>query len=673
MTAANTGITDSKRIIAWLDNHPKAITILHTARRRAREYNCNWCVVYVQAPPRLPMLDDDAEEHMLRLCTLAEQMGAEVLHLQANHVEAGLKDFLETEKDRIELFIVGSTETNGVLRRFHLRRAPWERAVRVAGAYTRVEIIPLSGLPIGKFRWNWRSLKLAHPMHILYALAAVCVAYLASLCMEWLMPPALFRVNIQNVDLLFMAACAFAASRYGLLSGLTAAIAGSLTYNYFYMPPYKTLGMATVTEMLNITIFLLAGLLIALFTSRARSYADSVAKRERATQALFTLYRIASTAFSRQQALETLQRKLSQMLDIDVAFFLPPALNPDGIIPTVPADLTLDDTDRRALESCWAEIKTTGLASPLYTHASWRFEPMVAPGGEIGVLAIRPKPGQTFDMWLGYLLTNIADQTAVLIEHIEMERSMEATRLREEREKLRSMLLSSVSHDLKTPLAGIIGGLSVYRSVGDRLTPQKRTELLESAFEEAQRLDSFITNILDMTRLESGKIDFHPEWHDMPGLIQQVTKRIQHRLRNRSLLVHPCPKDIEIYMDVMMTGQVLQNLLDNACKYTPDGTQIEIRCSLDETYGFLCRVRDHGAGIPGEKLDHVFDKYARLQKEDSQIAGTGLGLAICKAVMDMQRGWITVTNHPQGGTEFTFCLPQWRKTQPILTAEEEVA
>jgi two-component system, OmpR family, sensor histidine kinase KdpD len=609
---------------------------------------------------------------MLRLCTLAEQMGAEVLRLQANHAEAGLAEFLEAEKERIELFIIGSPDTNK-LSQFRLRRTPWERAMQIAGQYARVEIIPLSGLSMGRLRWNWRNLKPAQPVQIIYAFAAVSVAFAASHILKWMLPPALFRVNMQNVSLLFMIACAFVAGRYGLLPGLVAAAISFLTYNYFYVAPYHIWQIASVTEAINMTIFLSAGVLIALFTSRARSYADNVAKRERATQALFTLYRIASTTFSRQQALETLQRKLSQMLDIDVAFFLPPAINPDGIEATTPGNLTLDDADQRALESCWTEMKATGLASPLHTHASWRFEPMMAPGGKIGVLAVRPKPGWVFDLWLGYLLANIADQTAVLIEHIEMERSMEDTRLREEREKLRSMLLSSVSHDLKTPLAGIIGGLSVYRSVGDRLTPQKRSELLESAFEEAQRLDSFITNILDMTRLESGKIDFHPEWHEIPSIIQQVTKRIQHRLRNRTLLVHPCPKDIEIYMDIMMTGQVLQNLLDNACKYTPDGTKIEIRCVIDETRGFLCSVHDYGPGIPENKLGHVFDKYARLQKEDSQVAGTGLGLAICRAVMEMQRGWITVANHPQGGTEFTFCLPQWRKMQSISTIEEEVA
>ena len=282
---------------------------------------------------------------------------------------------------------------------------------------------------------------------------------------------------------------------------------------------------------------------------------------------------------------------------------------------------------------------------------------------------MRPLREKILDMWLSALLTNIADQMAILLEHLELEQSMEATRLRSEREKLRSMLLSSISHDLKTPLAGIIGALSVHRSVGERLTPDRRKELLDSALEEAQRLDSFITNILDMTRRESGKIDLRQEWQDIDTVIQSAAKRSQHRLRQRTLDIQGC-LGTEVYMDAMMIEQVLQNLIDNACKYTPDGTRIEICCTASQREGFRCRVRDFGPGIPEDKLSQVFDKYARLKKQDSQVAGTGLGLAICKAVMEMQSGWIVAANHPEGGAEFTFGLPHWRKTRQGATKKE---
>jgi two-component system sensor histidine kinase KdpD len=139
----------------------------------------------------------------------------------------------------------------------------------------------------------------------------------------------------------------------------------------------------------------------------------------------------------------------------------------------------------------------------------------------------------------------------------------------------------------------------------------------------------------------------------------------------RTLIVRPIPPDIEVFMDVVMTEQVLQNILDNACKYTPEGTAIEIECRMAER-GFTCSVRDHGPGLPPQELTKVFDKYARIEKRDSQVAGTGLGLAISKAVMEAQKGWVKAENHPDGGAVFTFCLPQWRSVSTIITEGKTV-
>jgi two-component system sensor histidine kinase KdpD len=347
---------------------------------------------------------------------------------------------------------------------------------------------------------------------------------------------------------------------------------------------------------------------------------------------------------------------------MDVAFFLPPALNPDAIEPAFPRDLHLDEADRAALELCWKEMKTTGLASPYDFDTQWRFEPMLASGGEIGVLAIRPRPHAKLDAWFGRLLTAIADQTAAVIEHIELERSMEATRIREEREKLRSMLLSSVSHDLKTPLASIIGALSICRSQR-AVTPEKREILIETALEEAERLDSFITNILDMTHLESGKIEFKQDWHNPQAMIQEVIKRLTYRMRQHKVVIQPSPVKVEVYMDLVMTEQVFQNILDNACKYTPASAVIEVSCIQKEGQGIFWQIRDHGKGLPPEKLDRIFDKYSRLQMKDSQVAGTGLGLAISRAIMEAQNGTVTAANHPEGGAVFTIQLPKWRMAE----------
>jgi two-component system sensor histidine kinase KdpD len=668
--SSNTQVSHRQLIIACVEDHPKAIMLLRTAQRRAQQQQCKWRAVFIETPTDARQMEDAPRERILRLLTLAEQMGGETAHIEAQTLEKGLESLLEKEKQRLALVIVGSAELEG--HKYRFRSPSWIIAARVASQYTQVEIVPLSGHPYHRSLAEKLHLRSMHPQDALYAIAAVSIAYMGALLLQWLLPPALFRINDQNIGLLFMIACAFVAGRYGLLPGLVASIASFLTVNYYFTLPYHVLKVSTVTDFINMGLFLSAALLISLFTSQARNYAQNAARRERSTQALFTLYRIASEAHSRDQALETLQRRLERMLEVNVAFFLPVLMHPSRIEPAFPSGLELEAADRNALTAAWSEMKTTGVGSPFNPGTAWRFEPMISAAGEVGVLGVKPYGKTKLDPWFGRLLTAIADQTATVLQHIGLERSMEETRLREEREKLRSMLLSSVSHDFKTPLAGIVGALSVYRSLGKRLTQQKRDELIETAIDEAQRLDNFITNILDMTRLESGNIQFRKEWHDAEDMIENVVRRMQPRAKQHALIVIPCPASIDVCMDLLMIEQVLQNIIDNACKYTPPGTRIEVRSHIDKDKGFLCEIRDFGPGIPSEKLELIFDKYTRLHKKDTQIAGTGLGLAIAKAVMEAQGGWISAANHPDGGGLFTLCLPQWRPSaRPINRKPED--
>ncbi len=653
-------------VIVLVEDHPKAILLLRMARKRAQERQCKWRAVFAETPAHHKH-DNGSQQRILQLLTTAEQMGGESEQFEASSIEKGMKQLCQRESTRIELIIIGGTQGNGYLSRFKLM--PWMRTIRAISSFAQVEILPLSGSSyrknISDFI-NWRTIK---PLHFVYALVAVGSAYLGASLLEKILPPALFRMNDYNIALLFMISCAFVAGRYGLLPGLVASVGSFITMNYYFTLPYHQLKVFAVTDIINMVLFLSAALLISLFTSQTRGYAEKAKKRELSTQVLFTLYRIAAESFSRQQAIEKLQSKLERMLDVDVAFFLPDILNVQALDTTAPEGVRLTDADRRALDVCWRETKTTGIASPYNPGTNWRFEPMVSSAGEVGVLGIRPHKKTRIDAWFGRLMTAIADQTTNVLAHIELERSMESTRLGEEREKLRSMLLSSVSHDLKTPLAGIIGALSVHLSLGERLSLEKRNSLLESSLEEAQRLDSFINNILEMTRLESGNIKFKQEWYSAKSMIDNVIHRLRHRLKNRIVTVSPMTE--EVFMDIVMTEQVLQNILENACKYTQENIAVDIECVTDER-GFVCTVHDHGEGLPPEKLSEVFDKYARLHKKDSQVAGTGLGLTISKAVLEAQGGWITAGNHDDGGAVFTFCLPKWRP-KTMVTPEDKLA
>ncbi|MBY0406914.1 MAG: DUF4118 domain-containing protein, partial [Rickettsiales bacterium] len=429
-------------IVVLVEDHPKAVLLLRMARKRAAERGCAWRAVYVETPAQSRNRDDSTHERILRLLTTAEQMGGESEQMEAPSLEKGVDMLYAREQPRLNLIIMGSS---GHASRWPFKSAPWMRLVRSASLRTQVELVPLGGPPYQPRLWERVRMRGLKPQSMLYALLSVGLAWAAATIMRQFLPPALFMINEHNVALLFMTACAFVAGRFGLLPGLVASAASFLCMNYFFTVPYYSVKIDTVTDVLNMGIFLGAALLVSLFTSQTRGYAENAAQRELCTQVLFTLYRIASEAFSRQQAIDKLQARLERMLDVDVAIFMPPVLNPDRIELSSPHALALTDADRKALEASWRESKTTGVGSPYNPGTPWRFEAMLAASGEIGVIAVRPRKTGRIDAWFGKLLTAIADQTANVLEHIELERSMEATRMREEREKLRSMLLSSVS------------------------------------------------------------------------------------------------------------------------------------------------------------------------------------------------------------------------------------
>lgn len=643
-------------VIACLADHPKAMILLRTARNRAAHIGGRWRIVFVETPA-LSNLNEEVQERMLRLLTLATQMGGETVHITAENYKKAAEAIIGGEKEAVASIIIGDAERrSGIKLRRTLSEAVVDYAKRKRIA---VEIVHIAG---HNYRYSLlERFSLFHPTHIFYALLSVGVAYAGAFTLQAILPPALFRINNQNVGLLFMTACAFSASRFGLIPGLVSSLTSFFLINYSLTIPRYHINFSNVTDLLNMGIFLSAALLISFFNGRTRGFAEKARKRELNTQVLFNLYQITSDISSRQQALEKLQEHLTRTLKMEVAFFIPPAINPDSIEPTFPVGILLSDTDIKALELCWKEMKTTGLCSPSFRDSAWRFNPMLAPSGAIGVIGVKPRYSNQIDVWFGGMLMTIADQVATIIEHIELARTMEATRISEEREKLRSMLLASVSHDLKTPLASIIAALNIYRSHGKLLDEKKCNSLIETAISESERLDSFITNILDMTRLESKKINFARSWCDPTSILRDVMKRLEYRLRKHKLVLHPLGKKIEVFMDYMMIGQVLQNIIDNACKYTPSGTLIELRMIADIKGGFSYELRDHGKGIPAGKMEHIFDKYARLKMRDSQVAGTGLGLAICKAIMEGQGGYISVANHEEGGAVFTMTMPEWRE------------
>lgn len=647
-------------ILVCIDEHPRARFLLRAAKRKAQELELSWEVLHVETSETENPTGEEAHIHLLQTLTLAEQMGAKVHTIDAPTAYQGIIKFLKEQgvnSAPIEKIILGKTEFETWLD-YIIPPLPYRLKKQLKD---KVDIIaiPFEGGNEHKrsllTRLGNRNVRLKE---VIYSLSIVALTTLVIEIIDFLLPDAL-GPYYRNKSILYIIPSIVAAGKYGLVTGLITAVTSFLVLTFLYIAPPYSLIIEHLSDAINLAMFLGASMASTLFMSRTHAKGEEIAKKAHRVQALFQLHRVTFTKDTRANTIDALYEELVNLLEMEVAFFLPSAVNIDQIELVFPEGISLSEAETLALETSWREGKITGLGSPSQSEGKWRFIPLITTNDAIGVLGVRINHPFHLDNALAGLLNAITDQVALILERMELGQMMEESRLREEREKLRSMLLSSVSHDLKTPLASIIGSLSVLLSMSSRLTEEHRNTLMRTALEESQRLDSFITNILDMTCIESGQISFRQEWVNPDEIFRRVQRRLRDRLQYHVLILHPLKEKIEVMMDPMMTEQVVQNVLDNGAKYTPPGTKIEISCFIDDK-GFTCEIRDHGPGIPSDKLEKVFDKYARIHKQDRQVAGTGLGLAISKAVMQAQSGNIKVANHPEGGAVFTLYLPKWR-------------
>lgn len=654
--------TQKQTILVFVNAHPKSHVLIRTASNTAKENNLDWIAVYIETPDHIA-LDSEAQARLLRFSTLAERLGGQFHQVESKTVIDGIVAFAEgyiESGKTIKNVIIGQSSEEGFFA--ELRASLAERAAReLRHVDTAVQIFPLSGnfyTPSWFERFLFREINFAE---IGYAVLFVALALLATETLRYFVSTTEWWINEHNVMGFFLTACVITALRYGLTPGLVSALLGFTTINYFYSAPFYNFGIANSADGVSLSIFLVTALIVSLMGAYSRASNKALIRKERRSQALYSVLRIATTANTRTEALRILHEELSKLLELKVAFFTPSLMRPNEVSMVYPEDIELSENDKNALNHCWTHTRTTGLGSLNRHDSNWRFEPMITSKGDIGVLGIKINDNTIIDASFGRLITALADQAASILERIELTKLMSESRMREEREKLRSMLLSSVSHDLKTPLASIIGSLSVYKRMrkSERLSPEIADELTETALDEAQRLDSFISNILDMTRIESGEIEFNKDWVTPYEPLAAIKKRLRQRLRYHKLEITTSETEYEVEMDQMMTEQILQNLIDNAAKYSPANTEIQVSFGPDGK-GFSYKIRDQGKGIPDDKFEAIFDKYERLRLTDSQIAGTGLGLAICKASMEKQNGRIEVSNHEDGGAVFTIWFPKYR-------------
>lgn len=639
-----------------LEPEKDSTRLLHHVKQKAKMRNTSLQAIAI-GDPSLSTFGLRNKEKFQRILNLTKQMGVTINFVRGTGAIKQIRRIIAQKEE--EGYVIDSINF-GVERQpsfFQRLGAPlFKRLASSLDKAYSIQLIYLDSYAINSQPFQY-LLKI-NLKDIFYSLLAVLFATLGIELLHLFWPESMPITQAKNKAIIYMIACAYSASRYGLVCGILAAVTSFLVMGVLYIQPYGGLVLNDVNDALSLGLFLTAAAIIALFGSRDHQVKHMLRRRMKRLESLLQMHHITIKNQTPKEAIKALDENLSHILETEVVFFLPSPTNPRKLSTLFNDELKLSKQDEATLQTCWDECKTTGAGTVHHSDANWRFEPLIAAEHVIGVIGVFIKSPSVLTNSYSKLLSSIADQAALIIERIELGYIAEESRVQAEREKLRSMLLSSVSHDLKTPLASVIGSLSVFRSMGTKLPEQQQITLIDTALQEAQRLDSFITNILDMTRLESGQVELKEEWVDVARMTQDVAKRLKNRLASHKLMV-VSNESFDILADDIMTAQVLQNLLDNAVKYTKAGTQIDVGWHVQDGK-FELFVRDHGEGIREDKLDKIFDKYERIHKQDNQVAGTGLGLSIAKTVMLAQGGDITVHNHPQGGAIFTMKFNQWR-------------
>jgi len=480
-----------------------------------------------------------------------------------------------------------------------------------------------------------------------------------------LIQPAL---GIENVDLIFLTAVVGVAVRYGLWPSLLATVASSLCYNFFFLPPIYTFTITDPTNLAAFVFFTVVAVVVSHFAARGRTQTVAAHERVRAVELLYAFSRKLAGVGTLDDVLWATAYQAALMLKVRVVLLLPE----DGSIAVkagYPPEDRLDEADVAAAKWAWQNNRVAGRGSDTLPGAKRLFLPMRTGRGAIGVMGIdSDKTGPLLTPDQRRLLDALIDQAALAIERVYLVEDVDRAKRTIETDRLRSALLTSISHDLKTPLASVLGAASTLRDLSGALTDTEKADLLTTVIDESERLNRFIANLLDMTRLESGAVVPNTALHDLGEIVGSALRRASKILARHRIELELAAGLPMLELDAVLFEQALFNLLDNAAKYSPDGTTIRIRSWRDQDAVCL-QVLDEGDGIPPADLEHIFDKFYRAEKGDRVRAGTGLGLAISRGFVEALQGQITAANRPdRPGAVFAIRLPVPPPTKQLDTA-----
>ncbi len=635
------------RLLVGIDGDAQAERLVRHASRVAQRRHLPWSVVHVDTGRAR---DEVSRQHLQNAQQLAERLGGEVVVLRAGEVAKTL--IQHAAERRASLVLVGQS------------RALWYRRWLGGGLGPRL-LRDTHGLEInvldrdearplprarGSDDWVWFD-------YLLALFATIAASGLASAVASVLALP--------NISLVFLAAVLLVAVRSSLGPALVCAALSFLAYDFLFIPPTFSLTIYREEDVLTLLFFLLMAALTGNLAARQRRQLQALRDTQEETSELLDLSRKLTAATDRQAVLSAAAQHLHGWRELQVC-----VLERDGELGWKdpgghPA--ALSDTERAAADWAWQHDQPAGMGTGTLPSGRWWWLPVSMQDGPLAMLGARDREGRTLNPQRRRLLAALSQPLAQALARAQLAQDLEAARLHGETEQLRSALLASVSHDLRTPLTAMRGSIDSLLALGEAIPRADRQELLEGTRDEAERLDRYIQNLLDMTRLGHGALKLARDWVAPADIVGSALNRLRAVLAPLQVAVEvPTPLPL-LYVHAALIEQALVNVLENAARFSPPYGRLLIAAAVEgEELSFS--VSDQGPGIPPAEREKIFDMFYTAARGDRGGQGTGLGLAICQGMIGAHGGRILVGDGLDGqGTCITLCLPV--HTQPGLESE----
>lgn len=630
----------SERLLVCISASPLSRRLLRAGRRLATRLNAEWFAVYVETPSHV-RLSDHARDRITHNLQLAERLGARAVTLTGSSAAEAIVAFARTRN--ITKILAGKPLRSRWVEL--LRGSIVDQIIRHSG---NIDVYIISGSveqpePVTEFLTARRPYRW---QHYAQSVGLVILATVLGLPLRPFIEPT-------NLVMLYLLAVVIAALRLGRRPAILASFLSVMAFNLFFVPPYHTFEVANAEYLFTFAALLIVGLVISTLAAHSREQLRAARRREAQTTALYGLSHDLAASIEAESIAQIVTTHIEQMFESQTAVLLPAK---EELKPWAKSDnFTLDENEQAVATWVFQHGQPAGHGTDTLAGSKNSYLPLKTGQNVSGVIGIHIAATVDLapDHWR--LLESFTNQAAQAIRRVQLAEEAGQAQLLRETEKLQAALLNSISHDLRTPLASITGSLSSLRDDAAFLDQADRNILVNTAWEQAERLNNLVGNLLEMTRLEAGQTKVRLEPGDVQDVIGVALAQLDSRLQGRALEIEMPPQLPLVPLDFVLMVQVLTNLLDNALKYSPSDTPLTIRAELTDTE-LLLKIGDCGTGLPETELERIFDKFYRLQSSKG-IGGTGLGLSISKGIVEAHHGQIWAANRAEGGAVFTVALP----------------